>query len=104
MGCRAVRIPSREHNHIHSTVQLNIVQATLGATVPVKTVDGEVELRIPPGTSSGAKLRLKDKGIVHGNGSRGCHYVRVKIVPPRDLSPEQAELLRKFAEKANLAT
>ncbi|NQT88088.1 J domain-containing protein [bacterium] len=94
----------RQGYDIYSDVDLNIVQAAFGTRVSVKTVAGAVELRIPAGTSSGAKLRLKDRGIAHSDGSRGCHYVRVRIVAPRDLSPEQAEKLRAFAQSADLAT
>ena len=89
---------------IYSDVQINIVQAALGTTVPVKTLDGTVQLRIPPGTSSGTKLRLRGKGAPKPGGGRGDHYVRVKITAPKNLTPEQAELLRQFARKAGLQT
>lgn len=94
----------REDNNIHSTVELNIVQATLGATVSVKTIDGTVSLRIPPGTASGTRLRLRGKGVATRGGARGDHYVRVKIVPPKKLTEHQADLLRQFAREANLPT
>ncbi|NQT52558.1 molecular chaperone DnaJ [bacterium] len=94
----------REDNHIHSTVQLNIVQATLGATVPVQTVDGKVDLTIPPGTASGAKLRLRGKGMTTPSGTRGDHFVTVKIVTPKNLTDKQAELLRQLARDAGLKT
>jgi molecular chaperone DnaJ len=92
----------RDGNDVYSTAELNIVQATLGTTVQVKTLDGVVELRIPPGTASGAKLRLRGKGVATRGGARGDHYVRIKIVPPKKLTPRQAELLRQFAREANL--
>lgn len=92
----------RDGHDIYSTVELNIVQAALGTTVPVRTLNGTVQLRIPPGTSSGAKLRLRGKGAPTPGGGHGDHYVRVKIVAPKNLTPQQAETLRRFAREANL--
>lgn len=94
----------RDGYDIYSAVGLSIVQATLGTTVAVQTLDGPVELRVPPGTSSGAKLRLRGRGVATHGGERGDHYVRVKIVAPRHLSPAQADLLRRFAQEAKLPT
>jgi molecular chaperone DnaJ len=94
----------REGNDIFSTVELNIAQATLGTTVPVKTLDGPVQLRIPPGTPSGARLRLRGRGMATRGGARGDHYVRVKIGTPKKLTDRQADLLRQFAREADLPT
>jgi len=94
----------RDGHDIYSEVRINVVQATLGTTVPVKTLDGTVELRIPPGTNSGTLLRLRGKGAPKPGRGRGDHYVRIKITAPKNLTPEQAELLRKFARKAALPT
>jgi molecular chaperone DnaJ len=94
----------RDGHDIHSDVELNIVQATLGTTVDVKTLDGTVKLRIPPGTNSGAKLRLRGKGAPKPGDAHGDHYVRVKIVTPKGISTRQADLLRQFATDAKLAT
>ncbi|HUT34849.1 MAG TPA: molecular chaperone DnaJ [Planctomycetota bacterium] len=92
----------REGHDIHSDVELNIVQAALGTTVPVKTLSGDVRLRIPPGTSSGAKLRLRGKGAPTPGGEHGHHYVHVKIVAPKGLTAQQTELLHRFAQEARL--
>jgi len=94
----------RDGHDIFSDVQINIVQAALGTTVPVKTLDGTVQLRIPPGTNGGTKLRLRGKGAPKPGGGRGDHYVRVKVTAPKNLTTEQAELLRQFARKAGLPT
>ena len=94
----------RQDHDIYSDLELNIVQATLGTTAPVATLDGVVDLRVPPGTSSGAKLRLRGKGAPTPDGGHGDHYVRIKIAAPKSLSPQQAELLRKFATEAKLPT
>jgi len=92
----------REGHDIHSDVELNIVQAALGTTVPAKTIDGTVRLRIPAGTASGAKLRLRGKGAPTPGGGHGDHYVRIRIAAPKSLTPQQADLLRRFAQEARL--
>ncbi|MFW6161747.1 MAG: molecular chaperone DnaJ [Planctomycetota bacterium] len=93
------------HGHdIYSDLELNIVQATLGTSVPVKTLSGEVQLRIPPGTASGQKLRLKGKGAPTPGGGHGDHYVRIKIATPKGLNARQRELLEQFARATHLST
>ncbi len=92
----------RDGHDISSEVQLSIAQAALGTTVPVRTLEGTVRLRIPPGTSSGARLRLRGKGAPTPGGGHGDHYVRVKIVAPKNLTPQQAEALRRFAADAGI--
>jgi curved DNA-binding protein len=87
----------REGNDILLEVPLTITEATLGAKIEIPTLDGKTMLTIPPGTSSGAKLRLKAKGIQPaGDHPRGDQYVIVKIVAPRSLTPEQQELMREL--------
>jgi len=71
-------------------------EAALGAKLPVKTFDGEVTLSIPAGASSGAKLRMKGKGIPNPKGDAGNLYVRIKIVVPKELSDEEKELFEKL--------
>ena len=94
----------REGHDIHSDLELNIVQATLGTSVPVKTLSGEVQLRVPPGTASGQKLRLKGRGAPTPGGGHGDHYVRIKIVTPKGLNARHSELLEQFARAADLPT
>jgi len=91
------------HGHdIYSDVELSIVQAALGTTAAVKTLGGVLDLHIPPGTSSGAKLRLRGKGAPTPSGEHGDHYVRVRIVAPKGLTAAQADLLRRFAQEAHI--
>jgi curved DNA-binding protein len=76
-------------------VPLSIVEATLGGKVDVPTLDGSrLEVKIPPGTASGAKLRLRGKGIAGGD-----QYLVFKIVPPTTVNDEAATLLKQFADK-----
>ncbi|MCM1115696.1 MAG: molecular chaperone DnaJ [Clostridium sp.] len=77
---------------------ISIVEATLGASVQVPTLDGNVELHIPAGTQPGEVFTLKgNKGIQRLNGmSRGDQYVRVVVDIPKNISDEQKQLLREF--------
>ena len=93
----------REGLNVNSDVTINMVQAALGAKVRVATVQGNAEVRIPPGTQSGDKLRLRGRGVVAADGRKGDHVVTVHITTPKNLTDEQKELLRKFADSAGLA-
>lgn len=67
-------------------------EAALGAKVAVKTLDGSVTLTIPPGTCSGRKMRLRDKGLGKRDGARGDLYVVAKLVVPEALTAREREL------------
>jgi molecular chaperone DnaJ len=77
-------------------LHVNIVQAAIGDQIEVPTLEGPVEIGIPPGTQYGQTFRLAGRGMpdVRG-GRRGDQYVLVQIVVPKDLSAEQRALLRK---------
>lgn len=82
------------------TVDLPIspAEAALGATVPVPTLGGSATVRIPAGTSSGRKLRLRGKGMPSGRSEeRGDLLAAVKIVIPKDLSDRERELYEQLA-------
>ena len=84
-------------------VPINFAQAALGSRLRVRTVEGKkVVLRIPPGTQSGRKFRIKGMGLEKA-GRRGDQLVEVQVTVPEQLTPDQQELLKKFAESANLA-
>jgi DnaJ-class molecular chaperone len=78
---------------------MTVGEATLGTKIEVPTVETPVTITIPPGTSSGAKLRLRGKGIKKPDGSRGDQICRIEIVVPK-LPAEDEEAKRKFAELA----
>lgn len=87
----------REGFDIVTEEEITFPQAVLGTEINVETIDGEVKLRIPPGTQPNTVIRLSQKGIVHTRGSgKGDHYVQVKLVIPKNLSSKQKELLREF--------
>jgi len=68
---------------VELAVPLTVAEATLGTKVDVPTVDGSVTVTVPPGTSSGARLRLRGKGIKRSDGSRGDQFCRIEIVVPK---------------------
>jgi DnaJ-class molecular chaperone len=72
-------------------------EAALGAKVTVPTLDGAVEMTIPPGSQGGQRLRLRGKGVPRQQGGRGDLYVKLKIVVPPKLTTEERELLEKLA-------
>jgi molecular chaperone DnaJ len=87
----------REGNDIYSQVDLTIVQAALGLTVAVETLDGPTEVEIEPGAQPGEVRVLRGKGmpVLQGFG-RGDHRVLVNVSVPRRLNDEQRRLLEAF--------
>lgn len=88
----------REDADIYTEVPISIYEAVLGSTIEVPTLDGHANMKVPEGTESGQKFRLKGKGApVLGKKGTGDLYVIVKIVPPRRLKPETKETLEMLA-------
>jgi len=93
----------REGLDIVCEVPLNIAQAALGTRLRVRTLDGKkVMLRIPAGTQPGRKFRIKGQGV-EKNGVRGDQLVQVQVTVPEQLTSEQQDRLKQFAESAGLA-
>lgn len=87
----------REGYDIISEHTISFPQAALGEDAMVETIDGKIRLRIPQGTQSDTVIRLAGKGVPHLQGSgRGDHYVRIKVVVPKNLSARQKKLLEEF--------
>jgi len=78
-------------------VPLSPWEAALGATVRVPTLEGEIDLTIPPGISSGRKMRIRGKGL-SGKAGRGDQLVRVMIHTPKELSSEERQLWENLAK------
>jgi molecular chaperone DnaJ len=89
----------RDGTTIHSEVSLNYLQAILGDTIEVETVDGQEPLEIPPGTQPGAVITLQGKGIPRlGNPvARGNHQFTIKVQLPTKLNGEERQLLEQLA-------
>jgi len=91
-----------EDNNIVLDLPLAPWEAALGAKVRVPTLDGAVEMNIPPGTGSGKKLRLKGKGLGRG-GKRGDQLVRVMIKMPDKIGDDEKKLWEGLAEKSEFS-
>lgn len=90
----------REGNDIKSDISISYIQAILGCTIKVNTVDGQEDLTIPAGTQPNTVLILENKGVPKlGNPvSRGDHRITVKISIPTRVTGEERELLEKIAK------
>ncbi|HET7632242.1 MAG TPA: molecular chaperone DnaJ [Gemmatimonadaceae bacterium] len=96
------RFYSREGLDLVAQVPINIAQATLGSKVGVRTLDGrKVAIRIPAGTPSGKRFRVRGQGI-EKDGARGDLIVQVEVTVPDKLTPEQEKMMREFAEAGGL--
>lgn len=90
---------ARQGNDLYLDVPLTIAEATLGAKVEIPTMDKRASITVPPGTPSGAKLRLRGKGVADARSGRsGDLYAVVRIVPPRRVTAEQRDLLQQFQD------
>jgi molecular chaperone DnaJ len=88
---------TREAENVTCRVPISFVQATLGATLEVPTMDGRVRMKVPPGTQSGRVFRLRGKGMPTPEGrGRGDQLVTVNVEVPHELSDKQKHLLREF--------
>ena len=76
-------------------------QAALGATVPVQTPAGTAQVRVPAGSSSGRRLRLRGRGLPKSGGGSGDLHAIVKITVPKELSERERELYEQLAENAS---
>jgi molecular chaperone DnaJ len=92
----------RDGLDVIATVPINIAQATLGSKISVKTLDDKkVIVRIPPGTPSGKRFRVRGQGIAKTD-KRGDLIVEVRIETPEKLSEEQQRMMREFAEAGGM--
>ncbi|HEY0050245.1 MAG TPA: molecular chaperone DnaJ [Pyrinomonadaceae bacterium] len=96
------RFFTRKGDNIYVTVPITVPEAALGAKIEVPTVEGRAQLKIPAGTQSGQKFRLRERGVpsLRNPQLRGDQFVEVQIALPRIISEESKEILREF-EKAN---
>ncbi len=96
------RFLERKGDNVYVTVPITVPEASLGTKIEVPTVEGKAQLKIPAGTESGQKFRLRERGFpsLRNPKLRGDQFVEVKISLPRVISEETKELLRQF-EKLN---
>jgi molecular chaperone DnaJ len=90
----------RDGDDIYVIVPVTATEAALGAKIEVPTIDGRAILKVPPGTQSGQKLRLREKGVPSATkeGARGDEIVEVKVTVPMPRDEKTKELLRELAK------
>ena len=88
----------RQDKSIFSTVPISFAKAALGGTIKIRTVDGDVDYEVKPGTQTETRVTLKGKGVpdLRNKNIRGDHYVTLVVQVPTKLTEEQKEALRKF--------
>lgn len=92
----------REGNNVIYDLHVSFIDAALGASLEVPTIDGKVKIKIDPGTQSGKMLRLKGKGIKDINGyHRGDQLIMVNVWTPTELSKEEKNVLEGLRSSEN---
>jgi len=90
---------TRDGDDLHLVVPIAVHEAALGAKVDVPALEGTARLRVPPGTQSGQKFRLRERGVPSArDGRRGDLVVEVRLVLPKSLDERSKELLREFGK------
>ena len=97
-----VRIAPHRHfrldgDDLHVDVAVSPSEAALGARVPVRTLTGTAQVRVPAGSSSGRRLRLRGEGMPNGRGAPGDLYAHLQIKVPKTLDPAVRELYEQLA-------
>lgn len=87
----------REGADIFTDITLSIPQIVLGDTIEVKTVNGQVKVKVPASTQPGSLIRIKAKGAPNLRGGFGDHYVRVRLEMPKTISDEEKRLYEQLA-------
>ncbi|MGA7885529.1 MAG: J domain-containing protein [Acidobacteriaceae bacterium] len=90
---------TRQADDILLTIPVTVAEAALGGRIEVPTIDGRAQLRIPPGTQSGQKLRMRERGVPSAtkDGVRGDQIVTVEVAVPQVRDERSREILREFA-------
>jgi molecular chaperone DnaJ len=91
---------TRKGDNIYVTIPVTVPEAALGAKIEVPTVEGKAQLRIPPGTQSGQKFRLRERGVpsLRNPQARGDQFVEVQVTFPKVISEETKELLKRYEQ------
>jgi len=94
---------TRTGDDIHLTVPVTVPEAALGAKVDVPTIDGRAQLKIPPGTQSGQKLRMRERGVESAShaGQRGDQIVTIEVVVPHLQDERSREIMRELSRLNN---
>ncbi|MBT8407430.1 MAG: molecular chaperone DnaJ, partial [Deltaproteobacteria bacterium] len=92
----------RDGNVLYCQIPISMVQAAIGDTIEIQTLDGSRNVKVQPGTQSGEIIRLKGDGVPNLRGyGRGDLLIDIRVKTPMKLNKRQEELLREFAEIEN---
>jgi curved DNA-binding protein len=80
-------------------VPVTLAEAALGATIDVPTPKGTVALHVPPGTSSGTKLRIRGQGVTPPKGEGGDLLAEIQIAIPKQLDEAEKDAIRQFDQR-----
>jgi molecular chaperone DnaJ len=94
------KVFERNGDDIFVRVQISFSMATLGGEIDVPTLDGDVKIKVRPGTQSGTMIRLRGRGVphLHGRGS-GDEYIRLNVLIPEKLTKEQKRLIEEMEKE-----
>jgi curved DNA-binding protein len=90
-----------QNGNLQVDVPVSPWEAALGATIEVPTLTGSSRVRLPAGSSSGRRLRVRGKGWPDRHGAHGDLYARVQIVVPKSLSERERELFEELADSSS---
>jgi molecular chaperone DnaJ len=90
------RVFRRVGDDIHMAVPLGVHEAVLGARIDIPSLDGEIKLRIPPGTRAGQQFRLRERGAPTAAGGRGDLIVETRLVLPEVVDERAKAFMRDF--------
>ncbi len=99
--CRVLADPRFERRgpHLHGELQLTVSEAILGGRITTPTLDGVANVRVPPGTRNGQKLRVRGHGLEMPNGRRGDLILKVDLWTPETVDEDAKRLIREFGER-----
>jgi curved DNA-binding protein len=89
-----------EGNDLYTTLPVSPWEAALGGRAKVPTLEGDIAVKIPAGSSGGRKIRLKEKGFPTTKGQAGDLYAEIRIVVPKQLTPEEEDLFQQLAQES----
>ena len=93
----------RDQNDIKTTQNIHLLQAILGDEIDVKTIHGDIKLKIPAGTENGKVFKLKGYGVPKvGTTTKGDHYVKINVDVPKKLSKKERELYEELVKESKL--
>jgi curved DNA-binding protein len=90
---------TRKGADLHLEAPITIAEAVLGTNLEVPTLEGRASVSVPPGTSSGQKLRLRGKGVPQRTAERGDLYIQMKVVAPKTVDEASKKLIEQFGER-----